>query len=31
MKPYTIVTTMGIPSVVAFEVVVEPNLEYERR
>jgi hypothetical protein len=32
MKLHTIMTTMGIPSIVAFEVeVVEPNLEYERR
>jgi hypothetical protein len=31
-KPHTTMTTMGIPSIVAFEVeVVKPNLEYERR
>jgi hypothetical protein len=32
MRFVTMVTTMGVPSIAAFEVeVVEPNLEYERR
>jgi hypothetical protein len=32
MKPHTTVTTMEVPSIVAFEVeVVKPNLQYERK
>ncbi len=32
MKPHTTLTTMEVPSVVAFEVeVVKPYSEYERR
>ncbi len=32
MRPHTIVTTMGIPLVVAFEVeTIELDSEYERR
>jgi hypothetical protein len=31
-RPHTIMTTMGISSIIAFEVeVVELDLEYERR